>query len=108
LRRSSSIELCQWLLDQGAIVNAHDPVIHSLPENLSSIHLCATPQGTLQGATVLVIATEWPEYRQIDPICLKLSKEDFLIIDPNAFLSHQLSDIPKVLYLSVGKLWGKK
>ena len=60
LRRSSAVELCQWLLEQGARVQAHDPALSSLPAALSDIQLCATALQAAQGTHALVIATDWP------------------------------------------------
>jgi UDPglucose 6-dehydrogenase len=37
LRRSSAIELCQWLREQGASVQAHDPAVKQLPEQHGDI-----------------------------------------------------------------------
>ena len=105
LRRSSSVELCQWLLKQDVVVQAHDPVVKSLPENLTSIHLCTAPEEALKNASALVIATEWPDYRQIDPGIFVLQMALPLILDPNAFISRILKDTLAIQYVSVGKTW---
>ncbi|MDQ2995624.1 MAG: nucleotide sugar dehydrogenase, partial [Chloroflexota bacterium] len=64
LRRSASVELCQWLHSQGAHVQAHDPAIHELPDELRPmIQLAETPHDALRGADVAIVATEWPDYR---------------------------------------------
>src|SRR5262249_7302954 len=34
LRRSSAVELCRWLIERGATVRAHDPVVKTLPADL--------------------------------------------------------------------------
>src|SRR5687768_7856726 len=65
LRRSSAIELCQWLLEQGAKVQAHDPAVKSLPEQYAAISLRTSPMEAAQGADVLVVATEWPDYLKV-------------------------------------------
>ena len=43
LRRSSAIELGEWLLEQGAKVRVHDPAIQRLPEQYAALHLFASP-----------------------------------------------------------------
>ncbi len=45
LRRSSAIELCQWLLEQGAQVQAHDPAVKSLPEQFGRYPLVCLAVG---------------------------------------------------------------
>ena len=36
LRRSASIELCQWLHGHGVVVRAHDPAVRRLPDELAA------------------------------------------------------------------------
>jgi UDPglucose 6-dehydrogenase len=108
LRRSSSVELARWLVEQGAIVQAHDPVVISLPENLASIHLCPTPEEAIQSASALVIATEWPDYRQINPDIFLTEMGNPLILDPNAFILRVLNNISQIKYISVGQAQGDR
>ena len=103
LRRSSSIELCQWLLEQGAQVQAHDPAVRNLPAQYSNIRLCASPLEAVRGADALVISTEWPEYRFIS-ISDALATMYFpLILDANRFLASSVENLPGVIYVTVGK-----
>jgi len=103
LRRSSAVELCQWLLAQGARVQAHDPAVKHLPEQLSAIRLCASPLDAAQGADALVIATEWPDYRAVAlPEVLKAMRAT-IVLDANRFLAAGLELLPDVTYLAVGK-----
>ncbi|MGZ4700256.1 MAG: nucleotide sugar dehydrogenase, partial [Ilumatobacteraceae bacterium] len=37
LRRSTSVELCSWLVEQGAVVVAHDPRVRALPPELTDV-----------------------------------------------------------------------
>jgi UDPglucose 6-dehydrogenase len=104
LRRSSSVELCAWLHDQGIRVQAHDPAIAELPADLRpTLTLCADLEATLAGADVAVVATEWPDYR-------KLAADDFLkamrrpqVIDQNRFLADVLGSDPRIAYVATGK-----
>jgi UDPglucose 6-dehydrogenase len=92
LRRSSSVELCQWLLERGVRVKAHDPMVHSLPEELSQIELCADPGEALRDAGALVVSTEWPEYKTA-PV-----RKGMIVIDANRFLASREG----LRYFSVG------
>ena len=103
LRRSSAIELCQWLLKEGAQVQAHDPAVRNLPAQYADIHLCFSPLDAVQGADALVIATEWPEYRVVSmPETIALMRSP-IILDPNRFLASLVEALPGVLYVAVGK-----
>ena len=105
LRRSAAVALCQWLHQQGMRVQAHDPAISTLPDELQPVmELCSQPHAALSGADLAIIATEWPDYRT-------LCAEDFLhvmrqpqIIDQNWFLSSALASDQRVTYVATGKV----
>lgn len=103
LRRSSAVELCQWLLEQGVKVQAHDPAVKSLPEQLSAIQLCASPIDAVRDADALVVATEWPDYRTIAINEVVSALRTPLVVDANGFLSASLGSLPGVTYVIVGK-----
>jgi UDPglucose 6-dehydrogenase len=100
LRRSSSVELCRWLHDQGAHVIAHDPALKSLPQELQSIiNLRDSPADAASNVDALVVATEWPMYREV-----KLDIRDRLtVIDANRFLRDRFESHAAVRYVTIGK-----
>jgi len=103
LRRSSAIELCQWLLEQGAVVQAHDPAVKELPSQYSDIRLCSSPLEAVEEADALVIATEWPDYRAV-PMSQALPRMVApKILDANRFLAGSVEPLPGVTYVTVGK-----
>ena len=103
LRRSSAIELCQWLLEQGAKVQAHDPAVKSLPEQFAAIHLCASPIEAVRDADALVVATEWPDYRAVHIGEVVSALRTPLVVDANRFLSASLESLSGVTYVTVGQ-----
>jgi len=103
LRRSSAVELCQWLLEQGAIVQAHDPAVKSLPEQLTKIHLCASPIEAVRNADALIVATEWPDYRTVVNHEVISALSTPLVIDANRFLVASFESLSNVTYVTVGK-----
>jgi UDPglucose 6-dehydrogenase len=103
LRRSSSIELCQWLIGQGAQVQAHDPQIKQLPDQYSAIQICSSPFESTKNADALVIATEWPDYQTISMPEIIATMHKPLILDANRFLSASLETQTNIIYVAVGK-----
>lgn len=104
LRRSSAVELCLWLSEQGCQVMAHDPAIEELPDTLAGkFTLTQTPQDALKDASALVVATEWPDYRALkaDAVISKMSRA--VVIDPYRFLYENLGTNGQVDYMTVGK-----
>jgi UDPglucose 6-dehydrogenase len=67
LRDSPAIEVIHRLQAKGAIVRAYDPAIEdgSRPA-LEGIEVHTDPYGPCEGADVLVVLTEWDEFRWLD------------------------------------------
>jgi UDPglucose 6-dehydrogenase len=104
LRRSAAVELCHWLADHGATVRAHDPAVRLLPPGLASrVQLSSSPLAALDGASALVVATPWPEYREVDAHVALGRMARPLVLDANRFLADSLGRVPGVAYVSVGK-----
>jgi UDPglucose 6-dehydrogenase len=101
LRRSSSVELCYALAAAGAQVRAWDPAVHTLPDDLVSIALAPTAAAALDGASALVIATEWPELAQIELAAPLRTMKRRLVVDANRFLAKRFTGLD-VEYYAVG------
>jgi UDPglucose 6-dehydrogenase len=102
LRRSSAVELCHQLLDEGVAVQAHDPAVTRLPSELAGVTLCDSPLMAVTGARALVVCTPWPEYREVAPAELLLALADPLVLDAAGFLSEGLATLPGLRYVRVG------
>ncbi len=102
LRRSTAVELCRWLLEQGATVRVHDPAVPALPADLAAAHRSATPEDAAQGADALVVATEWPEYRKADLAALATRMASPVVLDANRFLAATAGADPRFTLISVG------
>lgn len=102
LRRSQAIELIYWLLEQGAIIQVHDPVVKKLPDDLSrNIKKYDNPLDVLIGVKILVISTEWPIYKEISSDNVAELNANLIIIDANRFLK-QFANDKRFKYLAVG------
>ncbi len=68
VRESQAVRVAELLLERGARVVVHDPVVCApggLPPHVTWAD-GAIP--ALNGADAVVLATEWPEYRTVDPV----------------------------------------
>ena len=102
LRRSLSIELCEWILLMGGEINVYDPVVKKLPKDWKrTAKKCLSVSEVLEMSDVLVVATEWPEFREIKIDSIALEKKDFAVFDANCFLKELLSEAVNHYY-SVG------
>jgi UDPglucose 6-dehydrogenase len=104
LRRSSAIELCRWLHDQGVRVRGHDPAVFMLPAELSRVlELTTGPLDALNGAHLAIIATEWPSFRSLRAMDVNARMRQPRVIDPNHFLADVLGSDPRIYYFATGK-----
>lgn len=104
LRRSAAIELCRWLVQQGASVRAHDPAVKELPPDLSPcVALGDTPLQALAGADALVVATPWPDYRAVTADDVVSAMAVPRVVDAVRFLAATLGQEPRVRYATIGR-----
>ena len=100
LRRSSSVELCQRLAQRSSAVRAFDPVIKEL--DVAGVTLCATAGEALREVDAAVLATPWPEFRDLDWAADTKSMRRRLLLDPHGFVKTQAGGLSAVEYHTVG------
>ncbi|MCS6866091.1 MAG: nucleotide sugar dehydrogenase [Gemmataceae bacterium] len=103
LRRSSSVELCRWLLSRGVKVRAHDPAIHQPTPELEGVELAASAVDALRGADLGVVATPWPQYQELTPAQLQQVMNQPRLIDPTHFLAAGFAHHPAIVYVAAGR-----
>lgn len=102
LRRSLSVELVDWLLDQGAQVQVYDPTVKELPVNwVNRVKKCVSALENLEEIQALVVGTEWPEFKDEARRLAEVANFNFLIIDANRYLQESVGEMD-ITYLSVG------
>jgi UDPglucose 6-dehydrogenase len=104
IRRSVAVEIIQELVDSGAEVTVFDPKVAALPEPLNSAVTFAGSAGEVfKSSEAVVLATEWPEFRELDFATLFPNMKHVLLIDQNAFAAKQLSGISGLDYVVAGR-----
>jgi len=107
LRRSSAVELCEWLHTQGAKVRVHDPMVKRLTGDVADrVHVATDPLDAVTGASALVVSTPWPEYRGVEADSVLSRMERRLVLDAARFLGDTLGCRTDVEYVSVGRAQG--
>lgn len=103
LRRSMSVELCDWMIGAGMSVRVHDPLVRTWPERWSGIvTVFADPLEALKGAEALVIAVDNPAYRAIAAAQLTQLADGLAVLDPNRVVPALAQLSRPGRYLSVG------
>ncbi|HML30555.1 MAG TPA: nucleotide sugar dehydrogenase [Hyphomicrobium sp.] len=103
LRRSSSVELALAVKREGASVVAYDPKISNLPPELEeSIELVSSPSAAVAKADAVVIATEWPEFNDLNWTALLGTMSRQVVVDPNGMIQAKLPSDIGARYSRVG------
>jgi nucleotide sugar dehydrogenase len=81
LRDAPALDIIRRLLAAGAGVAAYDPVVKTLPPDLSAVRLAADVAEAADQADAVLLATEWPEFQDVDPSAVAAAMKGDLVLD---------------------------
>jgi UDPglucose 6-dehydrogenase len=82
LRDSPALEISQRLVAQGAKVVVHDPVaLAALKTRDASLESAADVFDALEDADLVILGTEWREYKELDPVAVAQKVKVRTVID---------------------------
>jgi UDPglucose 6-dehydrogenase len=61
-------------------------------------------KGAIAGASAVVLATEWPQFRELAPSDFTRSMSGRLLLDPAAFLPPAILKDPALIVVSIGRV----
>jgi UDPglucose 6-dehydrogenase len=64
IRESPSLKVIDNLIELGAILKVHDPIVKTI--NRNDIEHCSTIEEVLKDTSAVIICTDWPEYYKIN------------------------------------------
>jgi UDPglucose 6-dehydrogenase len=67
-----------------------------------AVVLCHSAIDALQGSHAVVIATEWPNFKELTARDFTENMRTPIIVDPNRFLVRSLEIAPPLTYVAVG------
>jgi len=104
MRDAVSIPLAQALTDAGSILKAYDPVANGRAKDLlpPDVQYCSSAHEAAKGADVVVIATEWQEFAEIDFEKLRDVVRAPVIIDLRNLLSEDTAKQNDFIYCGIG------
>ena len=107
MRKASSREVIQDLLDAGATVTAYDPVAtkeaqHCFP-NETQLTFADSQTAALEGADALIIVTEWREFRSPDFDNIKAKLKQPVIFDGRNLYDPKLVRSMGIEYQAIGR-----
>jgi len=106
IRNSASLGTTEFLLEKGVSeIKAHDPVAgdnylnyFSKHSDVKKIKLVETNEDAIDGVDVLIIATDWPQFRQIERIMKEKLPEGALIMDGRRMLQDKYEELAEFGY----------
>ena len=102
LRRSLAVALCDWLIEEGANVHVYDPAVQELPSHWNNqVDRFDSALEALKNTQVLVLGTEWAEFKETAKKMLEVVNNDYLVIDANRYLQNEIFPLG-INYIAVG------
>lgn len=82
LREAPSLYLIRTLLRKGIAIRVYDPAVRADAEGLPrGLHFAQNPYDAVKGADVMVLVTEWNEFRRLDLARVKRAMRRKAIVD---------------------------
>lgn len=104
LRSSPAIDLIKLLEKEGAIITAYDPqgMIHA-PQYFDHLDCANSIEEAVKDSSAIVIATEWPEFKEMDLQKIKGLVKEANIIDLRNIFSPKTVKSFNFKYYSIGR-----
>jgi len=90
LRDSPAIKILEMLKSAGAIVRVYDPTASGQYPNYPWMEVGSTALSVCDGADVLALLTEWPEFRGIEPSEVASQMKHLRVVDGRNLLDRDL------------------
>ncbi|WP_420613614.1 UDP-glucose dehydrogenase family protein [Candidatus Spongiisocius sp.] len=99
VRESPAADLARSLTSAGAAVRAYDPrAVLSMP----GMEMAPDPLSAADGADVLLVATEWRQFRQVSPVALREAMRGSVVVDARNLLDAEAIRAAGLSYRGVG------
>jgi UDPglucose 6-dehydrogenase len=104
VREAPSISIMNSLINLGAKIKAYDPIVKERPQNLSErAYLSKDVYDAIKDSDLLILATEWNEFKNLDYARIKSSMAHNIIIDGrNLFDKEKLENLG-FKYIGIGR-----
>jgi UDPglucose 6-dehydrogenase len=105
LRDSPALEVAQLLLGRGAEVIAYDPLVASVAR-VPGLTVVKNAYEVADGADAVVLATEWPDFVQLDLAELRARMRGNVFVDGRNVFDHYEVEAAGLHYEAVGRSKG--
>jgi UDPglucose 6-dehydrogenase len=104
VRQSPAIDLCHRLIREGATLRVHDPqAMEKAREILTGVEYVSDMNLVADGCDALVIATEWPQFAQVDFTRARKLMRTPILLDGRNLLDPARMEELGFIYKSIGR-----
>jgi len=97
---SPAVKLAVQLVEAGAEVRAYDPVAGIA---MDGVDLVGSAAEAVEGADGLLIATEWPEFADLDPVAVAAAMRGSVVVDARNIMDKQAALAAGLAYRGMGR-----
>ena len=99
VRESPAVEMAERLRGAGATVRAYDPQVKTPP---TGVEPASDAVSAAEGADVLLVATEWGEFREVDLGAVRQAMRGSTVVDARNLLDRRVVESHGLSYRGVG------
>jgi UDPglucose 6-dehydrogenase len=104
VRMSPAIDLCQRLLNEGAVLRVYDPqAMEKAKSLLPSVTYTKDMNEVAEGCDALIIATEWPQFKNLDLERARKALSHPIIFDGRNLFNPEEMERLGFIYKSIGR-----
>ena len=105
IRRSSSINMINSLINKDCTINAYDPIANNqMAKIINNINYFDSLYDTISGVDAVVIMTEWNEFRSLDLKTIKKRMRGNIFLDTRNIISMEELSSLGFVYDNVGRI----
>jgi UDPglucose 6-dehydrogenase len=101
IRHSPAVRIAEALTSVGITVTAYDPAVGTHP--IPGVATASTALAAVRDADVLVIATEWPEFADVDLASVKGAMRGLAVVDARNLLDPEAVTLLGMSYTGIGR-----
>jgi len=102
LRDAPAVDIAEALIQGGASVSAHDPVVRAVP-GIDGLSLVDDPYDVASRADGIVLLTEWPEYSELELDELRDRMRGALLVDGRNMFDPAKVEAAGFAYEAIGR-----
>jgi len=103
-RESPSISIINNLIHLDATIKAYDPIIREVPKTLNEkVSLCEDAYEAIRSSDLLILATEWDEFKNLDYSKIKDLMLNHIVVDGRNLFDKKKFEKLGFKYIGIGR-----